>query len=87
MYFLLVKGLLARNSNSLSLKNTFYWTIANLNLTQSKYCAMIIKIVNFQQNRMCGKFHIRIQFFVHSTDTSVICPVYDDRFIKCMKYN
>ena len=66
MYFLSVKGLLARNSNSLSLKNTFYWTIANLNLTQSKYCTMIIKIVNFQQNRMCGKFHIRIQFFVHS---------------------
>ena len=55
-----------RNSNSLSLKNTFYWTIANLNFTQSKYCAMIIEMVKFQRNRICGKFHIRIQFFGHS---------------------
>ena len=66
MQFSLVKGLLARNSNSLSLKNTLYWTIANLNFTQSKHCTIIIKIVKFQRNRMCGKFHIRIQFFVHS---------------------
>lgn len=50
---------------SLSLKNTFYWTIANLNFTKSKYCMiMIIKRVKFQRNCMSGKFHIRIQFFV-----------------------
>ena len=66
MQFLYVKGLLARSSNSLSLNNTFCWTIANLNFTQSKYCTIIFKMVKFQRNRMCGKFHIRIQFFVHS---------------------
>ena len=48
------------------MKNTFYWKIANLNFTQSNYCTMIIKMVKFQRNRMCRKFHIRIQFFVHS---------------------
>ena len=87
MQFLLAKNSLARNSNSLSLKNTFYWTIANLNFTQSKYCTMIVKIVKFQRNRMCGKFHIRIQFFQCALRISVICPVYDDKFINYMKYN
>ena len=41
MWFSLVKGLLVRNSNSLLLTNTFNWTIANLNFTQSKYCIAI----------------------------------------------
>ena len=73
MQFLLAKRLLVRNSNSLSLKNTFYQTTANLNFTHSKCCTTIIKMVQFQRNRMCRKFHIRIQFFVHSK--SVICSV------------
>ena len=84
MQFLLVKKSLARNSNSLSLKNTFYWTIANLNFTQSKYCTMIVKIVKFQRNRMCGKFHIRY----NSLCTQNLCYLsYDDRFNNCSKYN
>ena len=60
-----------------------FWTIANLYFTQSKYCTMIIKMVKFQLNHICGKFHISLC----ALKISVICPVYGDRFINYMKYN
>ena len=86
MQFSLVKGLLARNSNSLSLKNTLYWTIANLNFTQSKHCTIIIK-----NSKVSAKSHVRKvprqNTILCALKISVICPDFDDRFINCMKYN
>ena len=85
MKFLLVKGLLTRNSNSLSLTNMFYWTMANLDFTQSKYCTMIIKMVKFQRNHMWKVPHQNT--ILCALKISVICPHCDDRFISCMKFN
>ena len=61
------------------------WVVlkGDINFTQSKYGRMIIKMAKFQRNRMCGKFHIRKQFFVHSKSLIVLFTRMDALYAQC----